>query len=226
MSNEFSLDAELRTDEGKGASRRLRRLQNKVPAVIYGGTEPPQSISLAANVLDKALSNEAFYSHILTINVNGKGQQAILRDLQRHPAKSLILHADFQRIDAAHAIQMNVPLHFINEDTCTGVKLQGGAISHQMSEVEIKCLPKDLPEYIEVDMAEVELDTTLHLSDIKLPEGVEIIALTHGADHDLPIANVHATRVSDEEEVNAAPEEGGEEGGEEGAAPKESGEGE
>ncbi len=211
MSNEFSLNAELRTDEGKGASRRLRRLQNKVPAVIYGGTEAPQSISLAANELDKALMNEAFYSHILTLNVEGKEQQAILRDLQRHPAKPLILHADFQRIDATHAITMNVPLHFINEEKCPGVKLQGGAISHQMTEVEIKCLPKDLPEYIDVDMAEVEIDSTLHLSDIKLPAGVEIIALTHGADHDLPIATVHATRVSAEPEADEAAE-GGEEG--------------
>ena len=225
MSNEFSLNAELRSDEGKGASRRLRRLQKKVPAVIYGGNEPPLSISLAANELDKALSNEAFYSHILDININGKEQQAILRDLQRHPAKPFVLHADFQRIDAKHAIQMNVPLHFINEETCKGVKLQGGAISHQMTEVEIKCLPKDLPEYIEVDMAEVELDTTLHLSDIKLPEGIEIIALTHGADHDLPIANVHATRVSAEEVEDSASEEGSEESGKEDSAPEESGEG-
>lgn len=215
MSNEFSLNAELRTDEGKGASRRLRRLQNKVPAVIYGGTEAPQSICLAANELDKALMNEAFYSHILILNVEGKEQQAILRDLQRHPAKPLVLHADFQRIDATHTITMNVPLHFINEEKCPGVKLQGGAISHQMTDVEIKCLPKDLPEYIEVDMAEVEIDSTLHLSDIKLPAGVEIIALTHGADHDLPIATVHATRVSVEPEADEAAE-----GGEEGEAPE------
>ena len=206
MSNEFQLDAELRTDEGKGASRRLRRLQNKIPAIIYGGTEAPQSISLQAHKLDTALQNEAFYSHILTLTIDGKEQQAILRDLHRHPAKPLILHADFLRVDANHAIHMNVPLHFINEDTCTGVKVQGGAISHQMSDVEIKCLPKDLPEYIEVDMIDVELDKTLHLSDIKLPEGVEIVALTHGADHDLPIANVHVTRVVTEEELTAAPE--------------------
>jgi len=208
MSNEFQLNAELRSDEGKGASRRLRRLQNKVPAVIYGGKEPAQSISLRTNELDKALQNEAFYSHILTLTLEGKEQQAILRDLQRHPAKPVILHADFLRVDAAHAIHMNVPLHFINEDICIGVKLQGGAISHQMSDVEIKCLPKDLPEYIEVDMAEVELDNTLHLSDIKMPEGVEIIALTHGADHDLPIANVHTVRVVVEEEPTEAPAEG------------------
>ena len=216
MSNEFQLNAELRSDEGKGASRRLRRLQNKIPAVIYGGKEPAQSISLLANELNKALQNEAFYSHILTLTLEGKEQQAILRDLQRHPAKPIILHADFLRVDAAHALHMNVPLHFINEDTCIGVKLQGGAISHQMSDVEIKCLPKDLPEYIEVDMAEVELDNTLHLSDIKLPEGVEIIALTHGADHDLPIANVHTVRAVVEEEPTEAPAEG--EDAQEGAA--------
>ena len=216
MSNEFQLDAELRTDEGKGASRRLRRLQNKIPAIIYGGTEAPQSISLQAHKLDKALQNEAFYSHILTLTIDGKEQQAILRDLHRHPAKPIILHADFLRVDADHAIHMNVPLHFINEEACVGVKVQGGAISHQMSDVEIKCLPKDLPEYIEVDMAELELDNTLHLSDIKLPEGVEIIALTHGADHDLPIANVHTVRAVVEEEPTEAPAEGEE--GQEGEA--------
>lgn len=221
MSNEFSLNAEPRSDEGKGASRRLRRLQNKVPAVIYGGTDAPQSISLSANELNKALSNEAFYSHILTLNLEGKEQQAILRDLQRHPAKPVVLHADFQRIDANQKIHMNVPIHFINEDTCVGVKLQGGTISHQLTEVEVNCLPKDLPEYIEVDMEKLELDASLHLSDITMPEGVEIIALTHGAAHDLPVANVHATRVSVEEAPTEAADSGAAD-----EAPEETGEGE
>lgn len=221
MSNEFSLNAELRSDEGKGASRRLRRLQNKVPAIIYGGTDAPQSISLAANELNKALAHEAFYSHILTLNLEGKEQQAILRDLQRHPSKPVILHADFQRIDAHHKIHMNVPIHFINETSCIGVKLQGGAISHQMTEVEVNCLPKDLPEYIEVDMANVEIDAIIHLSDLTIPAGVEIIALTHGEDHDLPVASVHATRVSTEAEEPAA-----DEGGEADQAAEEPGKGE
>lgn len=221
MSNEFSLNAELRSDEGKGASRRLRRLQNKVPAIIYGGTDAPQSISLAANELNKALAHEAFYSHILTLNLEGKEQQAILRDLQRHPSKPVILHADFQRIDAHHKIHMNVPIHFINETSCIGVKLQGGAISHQMTEVEVNCLPKDLPEYIEVDMANVEIDAIIHLSDLSMPAGVEIIALTHGEDHDLPVASVHAARVSTEAEEPAAAE-----GGEADQAAEEPGKGE
>lgn len=221
MSNEFSLNAELRSDEGKGASRRLRRLRNKVPAVIYGGTDAPQSISLAVNELNKALSHEAFYSHILTLTLEGKEQQAVLRDLQRHPSKPVILHADFQRIDANRKIHMNVPIHFINETSCIGVKLQGGAISHQMTEVEVNCLPKDLPEYIEVDMANVEIDSIIHLSDLTMPAGVEIIALTHGADHDLPVANVHATRVSTEAEEPTAAE-----GGEAGQAAEETGKGE
>lgn len=204
MSAEFELNAELRTDLGKGASRRLRRLQNKVPAVLYGADKDPQAISLKANELDKALLNEAFYSHILTINLDGKAEQAVIKDLQRHPAKPIILHADFQRIDATHEIHMSVPLHYINEEKCKGVKLQGGKISHQMTEVEITCLAKDLPEYLEVDMTEVEVGTILHLSDIGLPEGVRIIALTQGDDHDLPIATVQTPKGgSDEDESDA-----------------------
>ena len=204
MSAEFELNAELRTDLGKGASRRLRRLQNKVPAVLYGADKDPQAISLKANELDKALLNEAFYSHILTINLDGKAEQAVIKDLQRHPAKPIILHADFQRIDATHEIHMSVPLHYMNEEKCKGVKLQGGKISHQMTEVEITCLAKDLPEYLEVDMTEVEVGTILHLSDIGLPEGVRIIALTQGDDHDLPIATVQTPKGgSDEDESDA-----------------------
>ena len=213
MSAEFELNAELRTDLGKGASRRLRRLQNKVPAVLYGADKDPQAISLKANELDKALLNEAFYSHILTINLDGKAEQAVIKDLQRHPAKPIILHADFQRIDATHEIHMSVPLHYMNEEKCKGVKLQGGKISHQMTEVEITCLAKDLPEYLEVDMTEVEVGTILHLSDIGLPEGVRIIALTQGDDHDLPIATVQTPKGgSDEDEGDAAAEGSAEEG--------------
>lgn len=193
MSNEFSLLAEVRDGAGKGASRRLRRTESRIPAIVYGGKDAPQQISLELKELVKALENEAFYSHILTLDIAGKKQQAILRDLQRHPSKGVPLHADFQRVDATHKIHMMVPLHFINEDKCVGVKNSGGEIQHNASEVEVICLPKHLPEFIEVDMAAVEMDQVVHLSDLKLPKGVELLQLSH--DHDLPLVAVHKPKV-------------------------------
>lgn len=187
----FTLNAQARTDEGKGASRRLRRLEAKLPAVIYGGKEPAQSITLELKELVKALENEAFYSHVLTINIDGKPQQAVIKALQRHPAKNTPMHADFLRVDATHKLVMKVPLHFLNQDTCVGVKTEGGAISIMANEVEVACLPANLPEYIAVDLKDVHVGTTLHLSNITLPAGVEIPSLALGHDHDQPIANVH-----------------------------------
>ncbi len=194
MSNEFTLTAESRELHGKGASRRLRRLENKIPAILYGADQAPTSISLLANEVAKVTENEAFYSHILSIMLDGKEVKAVVKDLQRHPAKNHVMHADFQRIDATHKLHMSVPLHFINEDICHGVKMQGGVIAHQMAEVEIQCLAKDLPEYLEVDMKDINTGTTLHLSDIPLPEGVEIMALIQGDDYNLPIASVNAPK--------------------------------
>ncbi|MBL4606865.1 MAG: 50S ribosomal protein L25/general stress protein Ctc, partial [Pseudomonadales bacterium] len=194
MSSEFELTIESRADQGKSASRRLRRLENKIPAIIYGGDKDPVTVSIITKDFEKSLENEAFYSHILTLNLDGQSQQAVLKDLQRHPAKGYPLHADFLRVDAAHKIHMNVPLHFLNEETCEGVKAEGGIISHQMNEVEILCLPKDLPEYLEVDMINVKLGETLHLSDLNIPAGTEIVALSHGEDHDQPICNVHIAK--------------------------------
>ena len=194
MSNEFLLHAEGRSDVGKGASRRLRRLEARIPGIIYGGKTAPQMVTLELRELAKALENEAFYSHVLTLDVDGKKQQAVLRDLQRHPAKGTPMHADFLRVDKTHKITMQVPLHFINEEKCVGVKQQGGKINHNASEVEVSCLPQNLPEFIEVDMAAVTLDQVVHLSDLKLPKGVELVALSHGEDHDLPVAAVHAPK--------------------------------
>lgn len=190
----FTLNAKSRADEGKGASRRLRRLEAGVPAVIYGGSGPAQSISLELREMVKALENEAFYSHVLTINIDGQAQQAVLKALQRHPVKNVPMHADFLRVDATHKLTMKVPLHFTNQDNCVGVKRDGGAITHFTSEVEISCLPSNLPEFIEVDMKDVAVGTTLHLSDLKLPQGVEIPVLALGHDHDQPVANVHAVK--------------------------------
>ena len=190
----FTLNAQARTDEGKGASRRLRRLKAKLPAVIYGGKEPAQSITLELKELTKALENEAFYSHVLTLDVAGKTEQVILKALQRHPSKGVPMHADFLRVNANQRITVRVPLHFTNQDTAIGVKQQGGAVSIIATEVEISTLPGSLPEYLEVDLSAVEVGTTLHLSDIKLPEGVSLVELSHGADHDQAIANIHAVK--------------------------------
>ena len=210
MSNEdFKLDVSIREENGKGASRRLRRESGLVPAIIYGGTAKPQQISIVFNEFIKHLEHEAFYSHIITLNVEGKEESVILKDLQRHPSKAIIYHADFFRVSKTKKFTTKVPLHFINEESAKGVKLQGGAISHTMTELEISCLPADLPEFIEVDLAEVEVGQTVHISDLKLPEGVESVALSHGSDHDLPVANIHKTKGAsddDGEEAAEAPE--------------------
>lgn len=212
MSNEFALDAEARSDAGKGASRRLRR-ENKVPGIIYGGGADPVQISVQLKELVKALENEAFYSHILTLTVDGKEQQAVLRDLQRHPSRGTPIHADFLRVDKTHKITMNVPLHFINEEACVGVKQDGGEIQHSASEVEVSCLPQNLPEYIEVDMAAVAMDQIVHLSDLSVPKGVELVQLAH--EHDLPVASVHAKKAAKADDAEADAEGEAAEGGEE-----------
>ena len=199
MSDDFDLIAEIREDQGKGASRRLRN-QGKVPAIIYGAGRPPRSLSFDQNKVLHQLDNESFYSSILNIKVNDKSQAAILKDLQRHPAKHMIMHMDFQRIVDDVEIRMNVPLHFIGEDIAPGVKTGGGNVSHLMNDVEVQCLPKYLPEYLEVDVSALELDDMLHLSDIKLPEGVEIPELAQGEGHDHAIVSVHVIKVAQVEE--------------------------
>jgi large subunit ribosomal protein L25 len=198
MSTEFTLHAKGREDTGKGASRRLRRLAGEIPAIVYGGKKAPAQVSLAHKDVIKALENEAFYSHIIALDVDGKSEDVIIKDIQRHPAKAIVMHMDFFRVSKTTKLQTRAPLHFINEDECVGVKLGGGLIAHSMTDIEISCLPKDLPEYIEVDMAEVELGATVHLSDIKLPKGVESVALSHGEDHDLPVAAVNKPKAVEE----------------------------
>jgi len=202
MNVDFTLNAELRNEQdlGKGASRRLRKM-GKVPAVIYGGGEKAVSVTLDHDPLMHSLEQEAFYSHILTVEVAGKSQRAILRDLQRHPYKSTVLHMDLLRVREDTAINVHVPLHFLNEDTCPGVKLDGGVVSHNTTEIEITCLPKDLPEFIEVDAAELKLNDSLHLSDIKVPAGVTIVELSHGEGHDHVVVSVHVKRAVEEEPV-------------------------
>ncbi len=204
----FELNAELRHDQGKGASRRLRRAQNKVPAILYGGNEAPLAITLDHKKVLHALENQAFYSHVLTLNIAGHKQQAVLKDLQRHHFKKAIFHMDFQRVKATDHIQMHVPLHFLGEANCPGVKA-GGIVSHRLIDVEIRCLTSALPEYIEVDLSKMALDQTLHLSNLKLPKGVELVAFSHGhaPEHDYAVASIHLPRRSIEEEPATTVEE-------------------
>ncbi|NJD06739.1 MAG: 50S ribosomal protein L25/general stress protein Ctc [Methylococcaceae bacterium] len=192
MASSFEFEAELRTGGGKRDSRRTRR-ENKVPAIIYGGGADPVKLNLTHHKVVKALENEAVYSHILTIRYDGKEDQAILKALQRHPAKPIIMHMDFQRVSATDKLKVHVPLHFINQDTSVGVK-KGGVVTHNLVEVEVSCLPQNLPEFIEVDLGQIDLGGSVHLSDLKLPAGVEIIALQQGPSHDLPVAAIHTPR--------------------------------
>ena len=194
MSQEFVIEAFPRDDQGRGASRRLRREERKIPAIIYGGGKDATAVSIWHNELKKALENEAYFSHVLTVELNGKKESVILKDLQRHPYKPLLTHADFLRVDKDHEIHVNVPLHFINEESAPAIKLQGGVANHQITEVEVICLPQNLPEFIEVDMATVAMDQVIHLSDLKLPKDVKIAALLQGEDHDLPVVAIHKPR--------------------------------
>ncbi len=198
MSDQFELNAEVRTDLGKGASRRLRHFDGRVPAIIYGGDKAPQPLSLIRKDLEKALENEAFFSHVLIVNVGKEREKAILKDLQRHPAKNRVTHVDFMRIDDNVAIRVHVPIHFINETTCYGVKTQGGMIQHQATDIEVQCLPVNIPSFIEVDMLKVETGQIIHLSDVTLPAGVTSVALALGEDHDLAIASVIAPKGGDD----------------------------
>ncbi|OMH39029.1 50S ribosomal protein L25/general stress protein Ctc [Motiliproteus sp. MSK22-1] len=194
MSN-FVVNAVARADMGKGASRRLRREEGNIPAILFGGDKDPQPLTLVHKDLFKQLENEAFFSSILTINVDGTEEKAILKDLQRHPAKNIVLHADFLRVKEGVQIKITVPLHFTNEDKSSALKL-GGKVSHTMNQVAIVCNPENLPPFLEVDMQNVKVDEIVHLSDIILPEGVEIAALRLGADHDQAVANITGKRGS------------------------------
>ncbi|BFT30723.1 50S ribosomal protein L25/general stress protein Ctc [Alteromonas sp. D210916BOD_24] len=199
----FNLDASVRADLGKGASRRLRR-EDKLPGIIYGGEEAPVSITLEHNKVIQAADFEAFYSHVLTLNVDGKAVEVLVKDMQRHPFKPKITHIDFQRVIAGQELHTNVPLHFVNEEQSAAVKA-GGIAEHHVTDIEVTCLPKDLPEFIEVDMAKVEMGQTLHLSDLTLPAGVSSVELAKNDEaHDLAVVTVKPA-------PKAAAEEDGEE---------------
>ena len=202
MKASFELVAELRDGtQGKGASRRLRHA-GRVPAILYGGHVEPLSLSFEHEKLQVASQNERFFTTLLTVKIGDKAQPAILKDIQRHPSKPVILHLDLQRIVENEEIRMSIPLHFINANIAPGVKTGGGQVSHLLNEVEVTCLPKDLPEYIEVDMAKMELNQSLHLSDLVLPANVELVLLAHGRDE--AVVSVHHARVVEEAAAPAA----------------------
>jgi large subunit ribosomal protein L25 len=195
MSVDFDVLATPRGDTGKGASRRLRR-QGLIPAIVYGGHQDPEQISLKHNEVLRHLEHESFYSHILNLKVGEVASTVVLKDLQRHPAKPFILHADFLRVSQDEQLRMAVPLHFLNEEKSPGVKA-GGNLSHNLTEVEITCLPKDLPEFIEIDVADLDVGDIIHLSELPLPPGV---ALAHTPDPDEPVVVMHGARAGAETE--------------------------
>ncbi len=206
MAGVFEFVAENRTETKHGAARALRR-QGKVPAILYGGKAEPEKLTLDHNDVIKHLQHEAVYSHILDVKVDGKTQKAILKGIQRHPAKPRILHMDFLRVSATEKIRVHVPLHFLNEETSIGGK-KGGVVTHNMVDLEISCLPSALPEYIEVDLTDVDLGEPVHLTDIKLPKDVEIVTLLQEGDHDLPVVQITQPKKVEEieEETEVAAE--------------------
>jgi large subunit ribosomal protein L25 len=220
MAISFELNAEARTDTGKGASRRLRHA-GKVPAIMYGGGKDPESLTLSHNEVLRNLENEAFYSHILTIKSGGSETRAILRDLQRHPSRPVVMHMDLQRINESEKLKTQAPVHILGEDSCADVKA-GGLVSHDLTEVAIECLPKNLPEYLEIDISAMEIGDVLHLSDLMVPEGVTLIDLAR--ENDLAVVSIHAKRAEVEEDEAPAAE-GAVEGGEETTADDGEGEG-
>lgn len=210
MSDDIAVNATSRSVFGKGASRRLRR-DNLVPAIVYGADQEPQAVQLKHNEVTKHLENEAFYSQLLQVSVDGgESVRCLLKDVQRHPYKQQILHMDFVRVVAGAELQVSVPLHFINEDICAGVKNEGGIISHTVNEVLVACLPRNIPENIEVDMAALAVGESLHLSQLTMPADVRLVELNEaGDDSDRQLAAVSAPRVeaepTDDDEAPAAP---------------------
>ena len=196
----IKLEAELRVDMGKGASRRLRRLENKVPAVVYGGSKAAIAVHLAHHKVLKALETESIYSSVFDLHIGNKVEHVILKDLQRHPYKPIIMHMDMQRVSAKDVLVKMIPLHYIHEEASAGVKA-GGIVNHTMNQVEIKCQVKDLPEFIEIDLTKMELGDVIHLADLKLPKGVKLAVDPTEGDHNHPVVGIHLPKVVVEEEV-------------------------
>lgn len=196
--NEYELRADLREEGGKGAARRLRR-EGMIPAVLYGAGKDAITIKLNANDVHKHLQNEAFFSHIIDVKVGSEGTQAVLKALQRDPMTDRVTHMDLLRVSSTQEITMHVPLHFLDEDECPGKKA-GGVINHLLVDLEVSCLPKDLPEYIEVDMSTMDIGDTIHLSELVMPTGVTLLALAQDPEHDQPLVSIQHSQKFDEEE--------------------------
>jgi large subunit ribosomal protein L25 len=205
MAISFELTAEPRTDLRSAAARRQRR-DGRLPGIVYGAGKAPQPVTFDHDQVLVQLQHEAFYSHILTVKLDGNEEKVVLRDLHRHPYKPKLLHIDLQRVSETEKLHVHVPLHFMGEDMAPGVKVGGGIVSHQVIEVEVSCLPKHLPEYIEVDLSQLDVGDSVHLSDLKLPEGVEIVALHRGHDHDMSVATIVIPRAAVEAEAAPAAE--------------------
>jgi large subunit ribosomal protein L25 len=200
---QLEFNANKRDGQGTGASRRLRRT-GRVPGILYGGTAQPQQIDIDHNELFQLLRKEAFYSSVLNANLDGKKEMCLLRDVQRHPYRPVILHVDFQRVDATHKLHQKVPLHFVNAEVSPGVKLSGGMVQHVMSDLDVRCLPKDLPAFIEVDLKDMAAGHSLHVSHLKLPAGVEAV-LHKGEDPVVATVIVRGGKAEEEAPVEAAP---------------------
>lgn len=200
MKTSFELVAEFREMHGKGASRRLRR-SGKVPAILYGGEADARPLSLDHQKLVIMLDNERFYSTILNLKVGDQSQAAVLKDVQRHPFRNAVLHVDFQRVDENEKIRISIPLHFKGEAIAPGVKSQGGIVSHMRTEVEISCLPKDLPEFVEVDISGLSINESIHLSQLKIPDGVQLLELLK---EDAAVVAIHSPRAEEPEPTAAA----------------------
>jgi len=226
MAIEFTLNAEAREDAGRGASRRLRR-EGRVPAILYGGDTKALPLTLDHNELIHNLHIEAFHSHVLTVKIGKKNEQAILKDIQHHPFKNEVVHVDLLRVKAGQKLHVTIPLHFVGVETAPGIK-EGGVFSRNVVEVEVECLPKDIPEYLEIDVSMLEIGDAKHLSDIVMPEGVTMLALSHDEEHehDISIAAVHHPRVTEEEEPEEAEVAEGEEAEAEAEGEEAEGEGE
>ena len=195
----YTLDAQVRTDMGKGASRRLRR-EGKVPAVLYGAGQDAVALTLEHDKTNNAADHETFYSRVLTLNIDGEKVEAIVKDMQRHPFKPKLIHLDFQRVDNKQELVTHVPLHFINEEE---TQKAGGVVIHHLNEVEISVLPQNLPEFIEVDVAGLEVGENIHLTDLKLSEGVTLIELLKGEDHNQVVVTVSAKKTEDDDADDA-----------------------
>ncbi len=214
MADSIVINAERREQMGKAASRRLRKKEDKVPGILYGGSDDPIPLVLDHKDLLKAMQDESFFSQILNISVGKTSQQVVVRDLQRNPASEKVTHIDFLRIQADREINVAIPLRFLNEEECNGVKVDGGSISHNLTEIEVSCLPADLPEFIEVDMADLEIGDSIRLSDLTVPENVIIVALAtaeEDRDVDVQVAGVIAPRLEIEEDEIDGDEEGDDE---------------